>query len=302
MFLALIGALAAFVAVAAGFLWAGGLRGTPAEVRLRGLAPTARPTALDAPFSERVAIPVIGSFVQFVVALLPHAFVQRVARQLVAAGRPMTAQAFFTTAVLTGFGFPAAVLGFIALSTGGSIPAYGLFLVAVSAWAGLWLPFVWLRRSVRIRKTAVWRSLPDAFDLVTVCVEAGLGLDAALRQVSEKLRGPLAAEIGQALREVGMGRPRREALEEMAERVDVKEVTTFVNAIIQAEQLGTSLGRVLRAQGVTLRIHRRQRAEELSRRAPVKLVFPLVLFIMPTFFIVTLGPIAVHLVDYLGGS
>ncbi len=302
MFVALAGSLAAFIAVAAGFLWAGGLRGTPAEVRLSGLAPAARPAALDAPFSERVMIPVIGVFVQFIVGLLPHTFVRRVSRQLVSAGRPMTVQAFFTTVVIIGIGFPVAALGFIALRTGGDLSLYALLLAAVFACVGVMLPFIWLRRRVRMRKTAVWRSLPDAFDLVTVCVEAGLGLDAALRHVSEKLRGPLADEIGQTLREVGMGRPRREALEEMAERVDVKEVLTFVNAVIQAEQLGTSLGRVLRAQGVTLRIHRRQRAEELSRKAPVKLVFPLVLFIMPTFFIVTLGPIAVHLVDYLEGS
>jgi len=96
-----------------------------------------------------------------------------------------------------------------------------------------------------------------------------------------------------------MGRPRREALEDLAERTDVPEVTTFVNAVIQAEQLGTSLGRVLRAQAMTLRIHRRQRAEEMARKAPVKLVFPLVLCIMPSFFIVTIGPVFVRLVNYL---
>ncbi len=134
---------------------------------------------------------------------------------------------------------------------------------------------------------------------MTVSVEAGLGLDAALRQVSQKLRGPLGDEIGQMLREVGMGRPRREALEDLAERTDVPEVTTFVNAVIQAEQLGTSLGRVLRAQAMTLRVRRRQRAEEMARKAPVKLVFPLVLCIMPSFFIVTIGPVFVRLVSYL---
>jgi tight adherence protein C len=96
-----------------------------------------------------------------------------------------------------------------------------------------------------------------------------------------------------------MGRPRREALEDMVYRVDVPEVTTFVNAVIQAEQLGTSLGRVLRAQSFSLRVARRQRAEEIARRAPIKMVFPLVLFIMPAFFIVTVGPMVIHFVNYL---
>ena len=172
--------------------------------------------------------------------------------------------------------------------------------VALGAFVlGFFGPYFWLIRAVRTRKLRVWKSLADAFDLVTVSVEAGLGLDAALRQVASKLKGPLAEELAQCLREVGMGRPRREALEDMAERVDVKELETFVNAVVQAEQLGTSLGRVLRSQAVTLRIRRRQRAEEASRRAPVKLVFPLVLFIMPTFFIVTLGPVFIRFVNYL---
>jgi tight adherence protein C len=146
---------------------------------------------------------------------------------------------------------------------------------------------------------AIWKSLADAFDLITVSVEAGLGLDAALRHVSEKLHGPLADEIRQMLREVGMGRPRREALEDMAQRIDLRELEGFVNAVIQAEQLGTSLGRVLRAQSAALRVRRRQRAEEIARKAPVKMVFPLVLCLMPAFFIVVLGPIFVRLVNYL---
>jgi tight adherence protein C len=301
MLIAGAGSAAAFVAVVAALLWAGASRRAAAEARLLRLAPSSGPASLDAPFSERVMIPVIGSVVGFIVALLPPAFVARISRQLVSAGRPMSVSAFFTTVALTAAGFPAALLVFAALNKEGGPGVLAILLTAFAAWIGLLLPFVLLRRAVRQRKTAVWKSLPDAFDLVTVSVEAGLGLDAALRQVAEKLRGPLADEIAQTLREVGMGRPRREALEEMAERIDVKEVGTFVNAVIQAEHLGTSLGRVLRAQSASLRIRRRQRAEELSRKAPVKLVFPLVLFIMPTFFIVTLGPIVVHLVDYLEG-
>jgi tight adherence protein C len=234
------------------------------------------------------------------VSILPTRWVANINRQLISAGSPMSAQAFFTIVLLMAIGFPLAT-GFLILQTGGELSFIIVVMLGVLAFCGFILPVLWLRRAVRNRKTAIWRRLPDAFDMITVCVEAGLGLDAALRQVSTKLKGPLADEIALTLRQVGMGRPRREALEDMADRIDVSEVTTFVNAVIQAEQLGTSLGRVLRAQSFSLRVARRQRAEEIARRAPIKMVFPLVLFIMPAFFIVTVGPMVIHFVDYLGG-
>ena len=254
---------------------------------------------VDAGFGERIVTPVLGGFLQFVIELLPHTFVARTGRQLVTAGRPQSTQTFFLVVILTST-LPAAAVFVGAVSTGnGSVSTLVLGMTALMFVGGMLLPFAWLRRAVRTRKMVIWKGLADAFDLVTVSVEAGLGLDAALRHVSEKLHGPLADEIRQMLREVGMGRPRREALEEMAQRIDVKEVETFVNAVIQAEQLGTSLGRVLRAQSATLRVRRRQRAEEIARKAPVKMVFPLVFCLMPAFFIVVLGPIFVRLVNYL---
>jgi tight adherence protein C len=211
----------------------------------------------------------------------------------------MSAQAFFTLAVLCAILIPATGIFFAAQLGFSILVVMVLIFVCV---AGVALPFVWLRRRVRQRKAAIWKRLSDVFDLITVCVEAGLGLDAALRQVSLKLRGPLADELALTLRQVGMGRPRRESLEDMAHRVDVAEVTSFVNAIVQAEQLGTSVGSVLRAQAVALRVRRRQKGEENARRAPVKMVFPLVLFIMPTFFIVTVGPVVVQLITYLNSK
>lgn len=298
MAIALIGAFAAFVCVTALFAWMGGVMRNPVEARLSKLAPGLSTTPLEAPFSDRVFIPVVDSITRAIVGLLPHSFVARTSRQLLAAGSPMTTTAFFTVVLITGVLFPGAAV-FFAVRSGGDLGLIGYIILIWIAFVGILAPFVWLRRRVRMRKQAIFKRLTDAFDLVTVSVEAGLGLDAALRQVASKLRGPLAEELALTLRQVGMGRPRREALEDMAHRIDVPEVTTFVNAVIQAEQLGTSLGRVLRAQSVSLRIQRRQRAEEQARRAPVKMVFPLVLFIMPTFFIVTVGPVAVHLANYL---
>jgi tight adherence protein C len=298
MVIAFVAAVATFVAIGSLLAYLGGVMRDPVEARISRLAPVGSSAAMKSPFSDRVFIPVLDGVTRALVQLLPHSFVSRVSRQLLAAGSPMTTQAFFTLVILCAVLFPAA--GFFLVVRAGEGPSSFIMLVGISIGiAGFLLPYVWLRRRVRNRKLAIWRRLADVFDMVTVCVEAGLGLDAALRQVSTKLKGPFSEEISFTLRQVGMGRPRREALEDLAYRVDVTEVTTFVHAVVQAEQLGTSLGRVLRAQSLSLRIRRRQKAEEVARRAPVKMVFPLVLFIMPTFFIVTIGPMFVHLVEYL---
>ncbi len=299
MIIAMFGALAAFVAVASAVMWVASLGGSPAEARLSRIPAPSRPRDVNAPFGERVAVPLLDSGLAVLVQFLPQTWVSRISRSLAAAGQPMSTQAFVSVLLLTGVLFPGAVLLLVLMSSGGVTPV-AIVLSLLLGVAGLLLPILWLRAAARNRRTAIFKRLADAFDLITVCVEAGLGLDAALRQVAEKLRGPLSDEISQVLREVGLGRQRREALEDMARRVDVRELETFVNAIVQAEQLGTSLGRVLRAQAFSLRVKRRQKAQELARKAPVKMVFPLVLLIMPTFFIITVGPVFVHLVKYLG--
>jgi tight adherence protein C len=296
----IIASVLAFTAVASFVVWAAGALRNPIEARVSRLSPVGASRPMEAPFADRVVVPVLDGFVRAFVQILPHKFVERISRQLLSAGSPISTQAFFTVVLLCSVFFPGAGIFFMAQSAS-SLSIVLVLTVGWAAGAGLVLPFLWLRRKARGRRTAIWRSLPDAFDMITVCVEAGLGLDAALRQVSSKLRGPLSDEISLVLRQVGMGRPRREALEDLAHRVDVPEVTTFVHAVVQAEQLGTSLGRVLRAQSISLRTQRRQKAEEVARRAPVKMVFPLVFFIMPTFFIVTIGPVAVHFLDYVSG-
>ena len=298
MLIPILASVSAFVAVTTAALWVTNLRVSPVEARLSRIPSPSRPRDVNAPFGERVALPLVDGVIKIIVEFLPQTWVSRIGRQLSAAGQPMTTQAFVTVLATTGALFPAAVLALAVMTAGEVTPAaivLALFVLALGTMA----PLVWLRAAARTRRLAIWKRLPDAFDLITVCVEAGLGLDAALRQVAEKLRGPISDEISQVLREVGMGRQRREALEDMARRTDVRELETFVNAIVQAEHLGTSLGRVLRAQAFSLRIKRRQKAQELARRAPVKMVFPLVLLIMPTFFIITVGPVLVHLVRYL---
>ncbi|MCH8815826.1 MAG: type II secretion system F family protein [Chloroflexi bacterium] len=296
---ALIAAICAFVSVGGFALYASGVGQRRVETRLAGLRQSSTQQALNAPFADRIVLPVFGSIAGVLIELLPHSFVKRISQQLVTAGSPMTTQSFFTLVAIVGIFTPVSLIALMVLASDGGVAPAALFGALFIGVVGVLLPFLWLSRRVRSRQLAIWKNLPDAFDLITVCVEAGLGLDAALRHVSDKLKGPFSQEVSQTLREVGMGRPRREALEDLADRIRVDELTTFVNSVIQAEQLGTSLGRVLRAQGVSIRTKRRQKAEELSRKAPVKMVFPLVLFIMPTFFIITLGPIIVQLVNYL---
>jgi tight adherence protein C len=187
----------------------------------------------------------------------------------------------------------------VAAAGGGLQAKQLLFLVALGG-GGLVLPYVWLINRIRHRRAVITKSLPDSFDLVTTCVEAGLGLDAALARVAEKVEGPFAEELSRTLREVGMGRMRRDALRELGERTGVPDLITFVNAVIQAEQMGTGIGQVLRVQSDQLRLRRRQRAEEMANQAPVKMVFPLVLCIFPTLFMVILGPAAINLYGTLG--
>jgi tight adherence protein C len=175
------------------------------------------------------------------------------------------------------------------LLTGGSFVVALLFVLGGGA-LGYLAPEFWLGRKIRARSMEMVLQLPDALDLLTISVEAGLGFDAALAKVVEKMEGPLVDEFRQALAEVRMGRPRREALRDVAQRADAQPVTNFIGAIVQAEQLGVPIAKVLQIQSNQLRIERRQRAEEAAAKAPVKMLFPMVGCIFPTIFIVILGP------------
>jgi len=166
----------------------------------------------------------------------------------------------------------------------------GLLFAFVGAGIGYMAPEFWLGRRMRARSFEMVLQLPDCLDLLTISVEAGLGFDAALSKVVEKMEGPLVDQFRQALAEVRMGRQRREALRDVATRADAQPVSNFIGAIVQAEQLGVPIAKVLQIQSNQLRIERRQRAEEAAAKAPVKMLFPMVGCIFPTIFIVILGP------------
>jgi tight adherence protein C len=174
-----------------------------------------------------------------------------------------------------------------------------LALVPVGAIFGYVAPEFWLGRRVKKRQKAVLLMIPDALDLLTISVRAGLGFDAALGKVVEKLQGPLTEEFRRALAEVRVGKARRDALRDIIPRTEVVPLTNFIGAIIQAEQLGVSISKVLQVQSEQLRIERRQRAEEQAAKAPIKMLFPLVGCIFPSLFIVILGPAIILIVQNL---
>ncbi len=254
----------------------------------RGAAePVATPENLS--FGQRVVGPLLHGAAEGFGNLLPRTLLKGVEQKLVYAGEPMNMQGFLTMVLVSTVAASALALMIVAVS-GASISAMTLGLAGGVAFIGFYLPFYLIGSRSKARQNAIIKSLPDAFDLITTCVEAGLGLDAALGRVAEKVKGPFAEELARSLRDISLGKARRDALKELGERTGVPDLIQFTNAVIQAEAMGSSVGTVLRVQADQLRVKRRQRAEQAAYKAPVKMLFPLVMFIFPTLFIVILGP------------
>jgi tight adherence protein C len=242
--------------------------------------------------------PTIEGFSRTVSSVLPASMLSDIQKQLMMAGHPMTLQSYLTFwAVICATCTGAGLIMFVVLP--GSFLIQKLIFVIMFGALGFVFPRVWLKGKVKARQKMVIRAMPDAMDLITTCVEAGLGLDAALARVAEKSGGPLAEELSRMLRDVAMGKMRREAMTELEQRIGVEELTTFINSIIQAEQLGVGIAQVLRVQSDQLRTKRRQRAEKSAHEAPIKMLFPLVLFIFPAFLLVILGPAAIRIAQSL---
>ena len=295
----------AFVVFAAVALLVVGLvrpRASLTEIRietLRQQVATGDVSELVLPFSDRILLPTVQGFGRGLAKMLPANFMASLQRTLIMGGSSMTASTFVTFwAVSTGLFVGLAIVALAAL---GGVSAQGFLGLLVMGIIGFMLPRFWLRSAVGSRQRKIVKNLPDAMDLITTCVEAGLGLDAALAKVSGQMKGPLAKEISQMLLEVGMGRLRRDALSDLGQRTGVQELISFVNAVIQAEQLGVSIGHVLKVQSDQMRTHRRQRAEKLAHEAPIKMMFPLVLCIFPAFMLVILGPAVIRIGETMMG-
>ncbi|NIP23182.1 MAG: type II secretion system F family protein, partial [Phycisphaerae bacterium] len=182
------------------------------------------------------------------------------------------------------------VLFFFVLGQYGQEPGRRILYTAIVTVLGFFLPTMFLSSKIRRRQDAIIKKFPDALDLMSICVDAGLTFDGAMNKVDEKWDDELAREFGRVIYEMQLGKSRRQALRDMSDRMEVPDVTSFVAAILQADQLGVSIGKVLRIQSEQMRIRRRQRAEEKAHQAPVKMLFPMVFLIFPSMFIVLLGP------------
>ncbi|HET6614431.1 MAG TPA: type II secretion system F family protein [Dehalococcoidia bacterium] len=267
------------------------------EVRLRSLMEPQRMLVEHSdPFSQRVAFPVVNGLVNLLMSVLPTSLIARSRQWLLTAGDKTSISQFMTMVLIAGTAAPAGVFVLMWVFSGGAPSGAMFLLLPVVAVMAVGFSFLMLKRTARKRQEVIWKSLPNALDLLTTCVEAGLSLDFGLQRVADKYPGPLSDEIMRVLREMGLGRPRREALNDMAARIALPDVATFINSIVQAEMLGTSVGQVLRVQAQQMRMRRRQRAEQVAHQAPVKMVVPLVLFLMPSLFIVTIGPVILNVI------
>lgn len=298
--------LTALVVAATIFVFVLAFGGSSSKLRtrldsLRGMPEGNQPPGPKLTLSQRIIQPLTNGSVELARRLFPTKMLAGIEQRLVIAGEPMTLNTFLTFQVISAATFVVLpILVVAATGMGLSMLAIGFMLIAGAV--GVVLPHVWLMQRMGQRQKVIIKSLPDAFDLITTCVEAGLGLDAALKRVSEKVEGPFADELRRTLRDISLGRQRRDSLKELGDRTGVPDLVSFVNAVIQAEQMGSSVGQVLRVQADQLRVRRRQRAEEQAYKAPVKMIFPLVLCIFPTLFIVILGPAVITIMRDFPGA
>lgn len=258
-------------------------------------------------FFERVVRPFIGRLSEFAGQAAGEGVKERMRNQLIRAG--LYGRVSVEQAIATKFASALAflVVGFVCV-VGISrvigrplLPAYYILVSIYGALLGYMAPDVILNVFfVRRRQHLAQVTLPDMVDLMATAVEAGLGLDAAIARVAARFRGPLGEEFQRVLREVSLGRPRSEALLDMAARLQVDDLTMFIKALLQADRFGLSLANVLRVQAEQMRELRFQRAREQAQKAPVKMLLPLILFIFPTLFIVLAGPAVIRALNSLG--
>jgi tight adherence protein C len=271
------------------------------DMRLGGLRYT-RPSREaipdpDAAFSQRVVRPIIQGLTRRANGILPSTMSERLEKTMTQAGMKMKPGQFLLICAFTAGVMPILVTLYVASGGQSFKMVAGAFGVTTAM--GVYGPRIMLLGRVKRRQKEIWRSLPDAFDLITASVEAGLGIDAAFTRVIEKVHGPFAEELTRTMAEIQMGRSRRDAFIDMAERTGVEELRSLINAVVQAEAMGISIGGVIRVQTGVIRTKRRQKAEEQAFKAPIKMVFPLVFFIFPAILIVIGGPAVIQLKDNL---
>jgi tight adherence protein C len=278
----------------------------PLQARLAGYIQRGDVTSLEEielsqPFAERVIVPAIRRIGEFSARFTPQKALQDTTRRMEMAGNPWPIDAatflairFILALVLGGF-----MIAMVVISPSPN-PTDNALYIGGAAFGGFFLPHLMLSSKITSRQKEIRNAMPDALDLLTICVEAGLGFDAAMAKVSEKWDNQLALAFARTIKEVQLGKVRRDALKDMSDRLGIPEMTSFVAAIIQSEQLGVSMAKVLRIQSDQMRVKRRQYAEEQAHKAPVKMIIPMAFLMFPTIMIIILTPAALQIATSLG--
>jgi tight adherence protein C len=274
------------------------------EFTQRGETVSLEKIEMAQPLTERVIYPMARKLGEVAIKFTPENALKATAKKLELAGMPpsldptMFLAAQFVVAVIFA-GLLLLIFSFaqVSISIGQKLGVVAIFTIL-----GFYFPSLYLTSKIQRRQKEVRKAMPDALDLLTICVEAGLGFEAAMAKVSEKWENELSLAFARIIQEVGLGKLRRDAMRDMSERIGIPEMTSFVAAIIQSELLGVSMAKVLRIQSEQMRIKRRQYAEEEAHKAPIKMLIPMGLLIFPSIMIVLLGPAAIKLMhSALGG-
>ena len=272
-----------------------------AEATQRGESVSLEDIELQQPFIQRVIVPMIEKVGEVSSRFTPQKLLQETTLKLELAGNPgrIDAATFLATRFF-GAGIFGGGLLLIALASKTWPVGRIVLVVGIFSVSGFFFPQLWLQSRINSRQGEVRKALPDALDLLTICVEAGLGFDASMSKVAEKWENELSLMFGRCIREVQLGKTQREALRDMADRLGLPELTSFVAAVIQSQILGVSLAKVLRIQSDQLRVKRRQFAEELAHKAPVKMIIPMALLTFPSIMIILMAPAAFQIAGAFG--
>ncbi len=272
-----------------------------AEYASKGEAVSLEEVELSQPFGQRIIVPIARKLGEISLRFTPQNAIQQVARKLERAGNPGGLDpALFFSLRFVGLLLGGLFIGLSFIAPAGSLlkrQTVVILLTLGTSVMGFYLPDLWLGSLVSRRQKEIRKAMPDALDLLTICVEAGLGFDAAMAKIYEKWTNELARAFGRVVREVQLGKLRREALRDMADRLGIPEMTSFVAAVIQSEQLGVSMSQVLRIQADQMRVKRRQIAEEEAHKAPIKMLIPMGLFIFPSICIVLMVPAVLKIIS-----
>lgn len=275
------------------------------EFSERGEVVSLEEIELSQPFQERVVIPILLRIGEMSERFTPQHLIEDTERKIELAGNPIrvAASTFLASRFVIAGVFGVFLFVIFSLAPETSMEKINPYVVVpLVTLLGFFFPQLWLQGKIDRRQKEIQKALPDALDLLTICVEAGLGFDAAMSKVSEKWENELSFAFARTIREVQLGKLRRDALKDMSDRIGIAEMTSFIAAVIQSEQLGVSMAKVLRIQSEQMRIKRRQRAEEEAHKAPVKMIIPMAFLTFPSIFIVLLAPAAFSMMDNFGGN